>query len=207
MKIKVVSDYVCPFCYIQKEVIRQLQEKYDLEVEMLPFELRRPPIPKVDPMNDEMRLKRFHEVISPEATRLGVEMKLPWMSPHPYTTNTFLGYLFALQCGQAEQYNQHVYHSFYVEEKDISDITWIESILKSLSLDLNEFHKQIPDFQKQLEENYKNKAKLSNEGIPAILVNGKTFSGYHNVEQLEKILHDEYIEQAQGMTCGINGCE
>ncbi len=209
MKIKVYSDYVCPFCYIQKEVLRQIQEKYEVEVEYIPYELRRYPTPKVDPMNDEMRLQRFEEVIAPEAKRLGIEMKLPWMSPHPYSTLAFLGFIYAKSVGLEKEYNDCVYRSFYVEEKDISKKEVLKDIAQFLNMDVSVFEKALHNAQAstQLDRLFTKKSELGIQGIPAMEIEGNMVSGYHTFAQLEAIIVEEYTNSMQGMTCGINGCE
>ena len=100
MKISVYSDFVCPFCYVGLYSLSQAMADLDVELDFHPYELRRFPTPKVDPMHDEKRLKRFDEVLKPMAESLGVEMNLPMISPHPYTTDAFQGYYFAKQAGK-----------------------------------------------------------------------------------------------------------
>lgn len=40
VKIKVYSDYVCPFCFIGEAPLKEAIKGKDVEVEWMPFELR-----------------------------------------------------------------------------------------------------------------------------------------------------------------------
>ncbi len=209
MEIKVYFDYVCPFCYLQREVVRQIQATYDVELQYVPYELRREPTPKVDPMNDKMRLERFENTIQPEATRLGIEMKLPWISPHPYSTNALLGFMYASSKNKEKEYSQKIYHEFYVNEKDIGSIEIIKEIMDTIGLDSIKFDSIIENkvYDKELEKLFLNKKELNISGIPTMEINGNRYSGYHDFKQLEAIIIDNYTQAMQGMTCGVDGCE
>ncbi len=209
MNIKVYFDYVCPFCYIQKEALTRLQEKLDIEVEYIPYELRRFPTPKVDPMNDEAKCIRFKEVLKPEADALGIEMKLPWISPHPYTTDTFLGFLYAKENNMQAKYNHAIYHAFYILEKDVGDKAVIQDIIESLGLCKEGLNKALNcnENKKYLDLLFENKKSLGINGIPCIEINDKKYSGYKNIEQLEELLLENYQDTMHAMTCGIDGCE
>ena len=67
MKISIFFDFVCPFCYVGLHSLSRAIEGLDVEFDFHPYELRRFPTLKVDPMHDEKRLKRFDEVLKPMA--------------------------------------------------------------------------------------------------------------------------------------------
>ena len=67
VEITVCFDYVCPFCYLAGNALKKAIAGKDVTIRYIPYELRREPTPKVDPMHDEMRLKRFDEVLLPTA--------------------------------------------------------------------------------------------------------------------------------------------
>ncbi len=209
MKIKIYSDYVCPFCYLEKEALKQALNGMEAEIEFIPYELRRPPIEPVDPLHDEMRLKRFEEVIKPDANTLGLEMNLPNLSPHPYTTLAFQGFYYAKSYGKDADYNTKIFHTFYVDEQDIGQQSVIESILIDLELCVEEFRNVLKEktYMPILDELYHNKKDLPFKGIPSMYVNDRFINGYHSVEDLKKIIFDEAVIESQGMSCGIDGCK
>lgn len=143
MKAQIFFDYVCPFCYLARTPLHRALQKAGIQWEECPFELRRPPTPKVDPMHDDMRLKRWEEVLRPTAQAMGIPMSLPYISPHPYTTLAFLGYAYARRHQKGEAYNEKVFHAFYVKEQDIGELDVLLPIARELGLDPDDFARSL----------------------------------------------------------------
>lgn len=209
MKITIFSDYVCPFCYVGKAALFQALEGFEYEVEFHPYQLRRPPVAKVDPMHDEARLKRFHEVIHPMAEACGIEMKLPFISPHPYTTLAFQGYYFACDYKKGLEYNDAVFHAFYVDEKDIGEIDVLCDILMQLGLEPSLFKQAIKTQQYMpiLDDQVRIREEMQIKGVPTFMINDKKIVGAHSVDDFRKAIYDEISEEMAGMACGPEGCK
>ena len=206
MKIKVFFDYVCPFCYLEFYALRKAAEGMDVEIELYPKELRRPPKPKVDPMHDEFRRKRFETVLKPAAERLGVPMELPWISPHPYTTDTFLGFLFAEHEGKGMEYTKAVFDAFYQDQLDIGEMPVLIRIAEQVGLDAKVFEEEIRS-QKRMEEldGYQKWAKAYEvESLPTMVIGEEKVVGYHEPDTYRKIL-EEKMTSAEGMHCDADG--
>ena len=206
VRIKVFFDYVCPFCYLEFHSLRKAIEGRDVEIELYPKELRRPPKPKVDPMHDEMRLKRFEEVLKPAAEKLGISMELPYISPHPYTTDTFLGFLFAEHAGKGMEYTEKIFHTFYVDQQDIGEIPVLRKAAEELGLDGEAFEAEIRS-QKRLEEldGYKEWAEAYEVvSLPTMIVEEEKVVGYHEPEEYAGII-DKTTMAEGGMHCGPDG--
>lgn len=206
VKIKVFFDYVCPFCYLEYHSLKKAMEGRDVEVEYYPKELRRPPKPKVDPMHDEMRLKRFDEVLKPAAEKLGIPMKLPYISPHPYTTDTFLGFLYAEHQGKGTEYTEKIFQIFYVEEQDIGEISVLRKAAEEIGLDGAAFEEEIRS-QKRLEEldSYKAWADAYEiVSLPTMIVEEEKVVGYHEPEEYAGII-DRTALAGSGMHCDADG--
>lgn len=211
-KIEVFYDYVCPFCYLGEVPFEQAIEGMDVEVVLCPFELRRPPVPKTDPMHDEAKLKRFDEVLLPAAKKLGVEMKLPWISPHPYTTLTFQGFYYAKEAGKETEYNHKVFHTFYVEEKDIGEINVIKAVLAELGLDAAGFDPVVAEgrYLPQLDQDKAFAKGRDVSSIPTFIIGSQRLTGIHTVEEFKEAIanaESEIAEEQMGMHCGEDGCE
>lgn len=209
MKITIFSDYVCPFCYIGKTALFKALEGLETEIEFHPYQLRRYPDSKVDPMHDEKRLKRFEEVIQPIARELGIEMKLPWISPHPYSTLAFQGYYFAQEHGLGMQYNDAVFHAFYVEEQDIGNLEILKRIMMDLELDVAAFEEAVNQktYLPLLNQQDQIKETLGIKGVPTFIINNKRITGYHSVAEFTQLIADEFAEELSGMACGSDGCK
>lgn len=122
VKIKAYSDFICPFCYLGKGPLDEIVKEKDVEVEWMPFELRPAPYPKIDPWNEPDKLSSWDAFILPTAEKLGLDMRLPRVSPHPYTYVAFEGYQFAKEHGKGNAYMNRVFAAFFREEQNIEDI-------------------------------------------------------------------------------------
>jgi predicted DsbA family dithiol-disulfide isomerase len=107
LSIKVYSDCVCPFCYLAKTPLENAVKGKDVGVEWFPFELRPSPTPAIDPWNNPGKVRTWETVLVPTAEKWGVQMKLPRMSPHPYTGLAFEGYQFAKAHGKGSAYHDY----------------------------------------------------------------------------------------------------
>ena len=48
VKMKVYSDFICPFCFLAKGPLDEVVKEKDVEIEWMPFELRPSPYSKID---------------------------------------------------------------------------------------------------------------------------------------------------------------
>ncbi len=216
IEITVCFDFVCPFCYLSSQALKQAAKNHDVTVKYHPFELRRAPTPKVDPMHDEMRLKRFEEVLLPTAKKLGVEMKLPWISPHPYTTVPLQGFHYVQEQhpDKTALYVEKVFHAFYVEEKDIGEQNVVEDLLKQIGLPVEPFRQVIAEqkYVRLLEQEKADaKERLGVSGIPTYFIGGQKLTGCQDPREIEMAIlrtemEQESSEALEGMTCGADGC-
>lgn len=211
LQIELFYDYVCPFCYLGEVPFERAIEGMDVEVKLCPFELRRPPVPKVDPMHDEAKIQRFNEVLYPAAQELGVEMKLPWISPHPYTTLTFQGFYYAKEFGKETEYNHAIFHRFYVDEQDIGEMPVIQSVLEQLGLDPAGMEAVAAEgrYLEQLDADKAYAKQREVKSIPTFIIGSQRLTGIHTVEEFRQAMADAEAEAAEmeGMHCGEDGCD
>src|SRR5258707_5098107 len=104
LKIKVYSDYVCPFCYLAEFPLRKAIRGRDVEVEWMPFELRPEPKPTLRPEGESLQ-RAWSQSVYPIARRMGVPIVLPPVSPQPHTHLAFEGYQYAREHGKGNEYN------------------------------------------------------------------------------------------------------
>src|SRR3954451_8367490 len=127
LKIKVYSDYVCPFCYLAEFPLREATQGKDVEVEWMPFELRPEPQPTVRPEGEYLQ-RAWSQSVYPIARRMGVPIVLPPVSPQPHTHLAFVGYQYANEHGKGNEYNHRVLEAFFVEVRDIGDIGMLTTL-------------------------------------------------------------------------------
>ena len=211
LKIKVFFDFVCPFCYLEYFSLKHAAKGLDVYFERIPHELRRPPSPKVDPMHDEGRLKRFDEVLLPAAKALGLPMQLPRLSPHPYSTYTFLGLLYCEDHGVGQEYTEKVFTTFYEDEKDIGELDVLVEIARELGQNEHEFLEEITAKTQlsRLDELNALSKEYDITSIPVIYIGDTRLLGYHTPDVYKQAITDALLQQeiapVSGMSCGLDG--
>src|SRR6185436_715348 len=111
LKIRVDSDYVCPFCYLAEFPLAEAVRGKDVEVEWMPFELRPEPHETLRPEGEYLR-RAWRQSVYPIARRLGVPIRLPAVSPQPHSHLAFEGFQFARARGKGAEYNHRVLEAF-----------------------------------------------------------------------------------------------
>src|SRR2546423_7751388 len=78
VQINVWSDYVCPFCYLEKPVLERLRQEFGdaIEVHWRAFELRPEPVPTLDPAGEYLRTV-WAQAVYPMAAERGLTLRLP----------------------------------------------------------------------------------------------------------------------------------
>src|SRR4051812_31870092 len=138
LKIKVYSDYVCPFCYLAEFPLREAIRGKDVEVEWMPFELCPEPQPTLRPEGEYLQ-RAWSQSVYPLARRMGVPITLPKVSPQPHTHLAFEGFQYAKEQGKGNEYNHRVLEAFFVQGQDIGQIDVLTKLGGEVGLDKTEF--------------------------------------------------------------------
>ncbi len=213
LKMVFVSDYVCPYCFVAKEALKQALEETKVEAEITwqPLELTVEPKERVDTYHDEVRKAKYQVLVEP-CKKLGLDMKLPPnIVPRPYTRLAFEGWYFACDKGVGEAYNDLVYRAYFVEEQDIGDIDVLVALAERVGLHGAEFKKVLEDgiySNVEKEAVAYSREVLKVTGVPSIYINEEQISvGEYTKEEMVRILENQIEEEfGFGMCCGIDGC-
>ena len=194
LKVKVYSDYVCPFCYLGKDQFEKAIEGKEVEVEWLPYELRPRPYKQLDPANDPDKLQLREHAITPRARAWNIDMKLPDVSPHPYTDLAHQGFLYARDMGKGTDYNKRVYNAFYQEDKNIGEIDVLANLAAKAGLDEAEFREALVsgkyrEAHKEALEHAYEEAKITS--IPTFLIGEERIEGAASKEVFEQVIESE----------------
>lgn len=124
MKILFVSDYVCPFCIVAKEALKQAMKELGITADITwqPYELTEEPKEQIDTYHDTKRAEHYKKLFAPAAA-LGLDTKFPpHVVPRPYTRLAFEGYYYAKDQGRGDEYNDLVYRAYFIDERNIGDM-------------------------------------------------------------------------------------
>lgn len=212
LKIKIYSDYVCPFCFLGKDQFEKAIEGKEVDVEWMPFELRPRPSQKLDPVNDPTKLALWQHSINPRIEAWGVDMKLPNVSPHPYTDLAHEGFHFAKEYNKAKEYNDRLYKAFFQEEKNIGDIEVLTALATEVGLDQTKFKEALvtrkyQETQQQALKHSYEEAQIT--GVPTFIIGEERISGATSKEVFEKVINQESLKIKTGdfniIQCSLDG--
>ena len=220
LDILFITDYVCPYCLVAKEALRQALQETGLSarITLQPMELSPEGRPQVDTYNDPVRRSHYQVLVEP-CEALGLDMKLPpAVIPRPRTRLAFEGRCFAIENGCEEAYNDLMYKAYFIDEQDIGDLDVLCRLAAGLGLDADKYREMLEygiysDYQ--AEQNRISREQYQPEGIPTIYINGQKVSiEAYTVEEMTGILKafaseetDHLPSSATGFTgCGPDGC-
>lgn len=212
MEILFVSDYVCPYCLVAKEALKQALEEIKLEAHITwqPFELTMEPQERVDTFHDEKRRAKYQGLAEP-CRQLGLDMKLPpRVIPRPYTRLAFEGWHYACEQGRGEEYNDLVYQAYFMDEKDIGELSVLTELAVQAGLEADGFVQALKQGsyaeQQEAAVEYARK-ELEIRHVPTIYINGEEMAPVFTKEEMISALSREYFKTAgEGLSCGVEGC-
>ena len=178
LDILFTTDFVCPYCLVAKEALRQSLEELGMEAEITlqPLELTAEPEPRVDTCHDERRKAHYQLLVEP-CKELGLDMKLPPnICPRPYTRLAFEGYFYAKEQGKGEVYGDKVYRAYFIDEKDIGDMELLSDLAAESGLDREDFKQALIDgiYGKEEKEAVRHSREdLKVKSVPTIYIDGK----------------------------------
>ncbi|PHE92619.1 hypothetical protein COF81_19415 [Bacillus pseudomycoides] len=212
VKMKVYSDFICPFCFLAKGPLDEVAKEKDVEIEWMPFELRPSPYAKIDPWQEPDKLSSWDSFILPTAKKLGVEMSLPRVSLHPYTHFAFEGYQFAKEHGLENAFHHRVFTAFFQEEQNIEEIDVLTKLAGEVGLSEAEFKEALitrkykEKHQKAIQHAY-DEANIM--AVPTVMIGDEVIQGLASKEMLERVI-DKEIQKGKtnsfdGMQCTTDG--
>jgi predicted DsbA family dithiol-disulfide isomerase len=183
--IRVWIDFVCPYCLLGKQLIQIATDGLEVDVVWMPFELRPFPTPTLRPEDDYLPTAWKHGVY-PAAERLGIPIRLPTVSPQPYTRKAFLGLQYAVENGQGDAFVDAVLRAFFQENRDIGDINVLRAIIEGLGLDPDALDAVLasPLRGERHDAALRQAQEVGIRAVPSVAVGNRLFSGMPQPEDL-----------------------
>lgn len=194
--VRIYSDFVCPFCFLQEEPLYaavdrvRREQVVDIEVQWMPFELRPEPTPTLRPEQDYLQTA-WAKSVYPMAHRMGIEIVLPSVSPQPYSRLAFEGSLVAQKQGKDREYNHAVFRAFFQEDKDIGQLAVLCDIAAAVGLHESEFATALESGTHRDEHAQLLRHAVEDAGItsvPTTFVGNTPLVGVRSQAELEDIL-------------------
>lgn len=213
MKIDVISDAICPWCFIGKRRLeRALAEHPDLEPEIVwhPFQLN-PDMPP-EGMDRDMylqikfggptRAKEVYRAIADAASGEALDFKLDEIGRTPSTLNAhrLVHFAEARSCQQAVV--ERLFIAYFEQGADVGLIETLAAIGRDAGLDYDEVRAYLEsDEDVELIRMRDQRARaMGVNGVPCFIVNGKyAISGAQDPEVFQQVFavarQDEIAEQ------------
>jgi predicted DsbA family dithiol-disulfide isomerase len=216
IKIRFATDFVCPYCIAAKVPLMQaLEGREDVEIELLPVELTRPPKERVDTYHDEARRAKWAKDLIPFCENLGMDVHFPpKVIPRPYTSLAWEGYHYAKERGKGEEYSSLMYTAYFTEELDIGELDVLTALAQRIGLDGADFRAALKKgtYRQTQEEALKIAKSLEVKSVPTIWVGDLRLTG----DLFTKEDFEFYLNLAEGgengtfggggFACGPDGC-
>ncbi len=173
IRLRVVSDYICPWCYVGLTRVEQLRDEFDIELEVGAFELR-PGIPPEGMSREEASRGRVYppgylEHLRATAAEAGIEMKRPALVPN--TRKAHEATEFAKEHGRLWEIHRALFHAYFEEERNIGDINVLCEIAAGIGLNAGELRLALADgrYAAEVEEQLAWARAAGVTGVPTVI--------------------------------------
>lgn len=220
LKIDIVSDIVCPWCYIGKrrleKAMQYLGEEFDFQLEHRPFELN-PSIPKHGLNQQEYLIEKFggkdrFEAITDYVTEVARQEGLAFnYAKQTVAPNTRLSHsLIGLTKTEGDQMAmvELLFHAYFIDGMDLSKENTLVTLAEKAGLVRKKVKHHLADeaamLQIALEE--QEMYKLGITGVPFFIVNNKYgISGAQTSATFIKALREIGSEVTSGHSLAVGG--
>ncbi len=230
MKVQIWSDIACPFCYIGKKNFEAALEKFpfkeEVEVEWKSYQL--------DPdLNETSGSKTINEYlaerkgmpisqieqIQQRVKDMGKQVGIGFNIENAVVANTFPAHKllhFATKSNKANEAEELLFHSYFIDGKNVADHEVLVNIAEELGLDTDQAQYVLnsDSFDYEVKQDFLEARNIGVSGVPFFLLNDKyTLSGAQPVDLFVEALTQTYNETiksdktVEGDSCTIDGCD
>lgn len=220
IKIDVVSDVVCPWCYIGKrrleKAMQQLSSEYTFEVEYHPFELN-PDMPVqganhkaylVDKFGSEDRYDQITNHTTQVAASEGLTFNFDKQNTSPNTRKAHAVVQLAKSKGKDLAVIEDLFKAYFTEGIDLTDDKNLIEVAVQAGLDRQSVELLLADESalKHIVVMEKELSKLGISGVPFYIINSKYgVSGAQSSETFMQVFKEVSQEVTSGESCDVDG--
>jgi predicted DsbA family dithiol-disulfide isomerase len=221
IKINVVSDVVCPWCYIGKRrlegAMNKLSDKFDFEVEYFPFELN-PQMPQsglnqkeylTNKFGGEERYKQLTAHVTNVASQEGLKFDYEGQQVSPNTRNAHRLIQLSKEEGVHLKLVERLFRAFFTEGIDLSNPENLTQIASEVGMDREKVEMFLNSNTgvAEVEMAEQELSKLGITGVPFYIINNKYgISGAQQSEAFVKAFEEIAGPQiVAGESCDVDG--
>lgn len=183
-KVRFYYDVVCPYSYMESTVVEAAEDRGDVEVDWLPYELRPAPKPLLEVRGDHLRTD-WTRTVYRRALERGIEIHLPRYQPR--STLPLAACLWAQEQGRLRAFKHALYEAFFCEGEDIATDAEIARAAKRAGLDAQEAVRAAysPELGSRLQTIRREAEAAGVRGVPSLVAeDGGSHWGMGGVERL-----------------------
>jgi predicted DsbA family dithiol-disulfide isomerase len=202
MQIDVISDTVCPWCYIGKRRLERalsLRPQIEFDVRWRPFQLDpTTPVEGVDrkvymerKFGSSEKIKPIHTALLKAGEDEGIAFAFEKIARTPNTLNSHRVIRWSHSLGVQDKLVELLFHRYFVEGADIGQIKVLAAIADEVGLDgelVEELLNSDAD-RESVEREDTMARKIGINGVPTFLIGGKVLvNGAQDAEHLVRII-------------------
>ncbi len=198
-RLEVVSDVVCPWCYIGKRrlerAIKMVGDELELTVQWAPYELN-PTMPKAGMARRDYCEAKFGSVeyanqlyanVAANAAADGLPMAIERIARTPNTRRAHALIEHAASAGKQDAVVDALFAAYFVEGRDVGATAILLEIAESTGLERESTERALsaPGVEQAIETRERAAQDAGINGVPAFLFNGRLlFSGAQTPETM-----------------------
>ena len=177
LRVRLVSDYICPWCYIGLKRIERLMDEFAIEFDVSAYELR-PGLPPEGLPRDQLQANRVYppgylDNLRETARDAGIEMKQPPLVPNTHKAHQATE--FAKEAGRLLPFHRSVFRAYFEDEQNIGDIEILCRIAADCGLDSAELRVALNEerFAAEVDEQIGWSRAVGITGVPTFIFDEK----------------------------------
>lgn len=232
MTIEIWSDVMCPFCYIGKRkfetALEQFNHRSNIDIVWKSFQLA--PDLKINPDKNIHQFLAEHKGISLEQatdmnnqmTQIAKQVGLQYNFDNAIPANSFNAHRFshlAKQYGLQNEAEEHLFKAYFIEGKNIDDISTLVQLGAAIGLDVTETKTVLEsnEYANDVHQDIYEAQQVGVRGVPFFVLDRKyAISGAQDSETFLQAIDKSYteweqhhtqasIEISEGPTCKADG--
>lgn len=172
IKIRMFSDYICPFCYLGKAIIDKLKNQFDIELEHVGIEIHpETPICGVDLRKYISQTNEMYEHLRNRGREYGLNFCDVRVLPN--SRRSLIVGEYSRIMGKNEEFTDTIFKAYFEDCLDIGNDEVIIDLAKKIGLTKKDVENALEDplLQKTYSNNCAEAKKRNITGVPTFIIN------------------------------------
>lgn len=177
IRIRMVSDYICPWCYVGLKRVEQLDREVGIKLDFCAYDLRPGTPAEGIPRKEASASRRYPpgyiENLLQVARDSGIEMKRPDLIPNTHKAHEATE--FAREHGDVHRFHGAVFAAYFEEERNIGDVDVLCEVGAACDLDTAQLREALADgrYVQTVDEQMQWGRAVGVTGVPTFVFNEK----------------------------------